>query len=85
MIIDIKEKPASHCWVVCMDALKVNFNTLGEAHAFVGQLTARIEAPHVWPSAASLARAALKDIARATDKNQVVGTRSNQSVVLLPD
>ncbi|WP_041474847.1 hypothetical protein [Pseudomonas sp. UW4] len=55
MIIDIKEKPASHCWVVCMDALKVNFNTLGEAQAFVGLLTARIEAPHVWPSGASLA------------------------------
>jgi hypothetical protein len=85
MIIDIKEKPASHCWVVCMDALKVNFNTLGEAQAFVGQLTARIEAPHVWPSGASLAGAALKDIACATDKNQVVGTRNNQSGVLLPD
>jgi hypothetical protein len=55
MIIDIKEKPTSHCWVVCMDALKVNFNTLGEAQAFVGLLTARIEAPHVWPSGASLA------------------------------
>ncbi|MGE8337959.1 hypothetical protein [Pseudomonas laurylsulfatiphila] len=109
MIIDIKAKPASHCWVVCMDALKVNFNTLGEAQAFVGQLTARIEAPHVWPSGASLAGAAplrrlrdpgpgvadpgvmggygavLMDIACATDKNQVVGTRSNQSVGLLPD
>ncbi|CAI8836136.1 hypothetical protein EMIT0196MI5_230047 [Pseudomonas sp. IT-196MI5] len=29
--------------------------------------------------------AVLKDIARATDKNQVVGTRRNQSVVLLLD
>ncbi|WP_095108368.1 hypothetical protein [Pseudomonas sp. Irchel 3E20] len=50
MIIDIKERPASHCWVVCMDALQVNVYTLGEAPAFVGQLKARIEAPHVWPS-----------------------------------
>ncbi|MNF75617.1 hypothetical protein [Pseudomonas azerbaijanorientalis] len=50
MIIDITERPASHCWVVCMDALQVNFYTLGEAQAFVGQLKARIEAPHVWPS-----------------------------------
>ncbi|WCM48501.1 hypothetical protein OH720_15810 [Pseudomonas sp. WJP1] len=49
MIIDIMEKPASHCWVVCMDALEVNFNSLGEARAFVGQLKTRIEAPHAWP------------------------------------
>ncbi|WP_207284569.1 hypothetical protein [Pseudomonas sp. FW300-N2A2] len=49
MIIDITEKPASHCWVVCMDALEVNFNSLSEAQAFVGQLKARIEAPHAWP------------------------------------
>lgn len=55
MIIDITEKPASHCWVVCMDALQVNFNSLGEAQAFVGQLKARIEAPHVWPGGACLA------------------------------
>jgi len=61
MIIDIKEKPASHCWVVCMDAFKVNFNTLGEAQAFVGQLTARIEAPHVWPSGASPPLRRLRD------------------------
>lgn len=53
MIIDIKEKPTSHCWVVCMDALEVNFNNLGEAEAFVGQLKARIEAPHVWPTPSS--------------------------------
>ncbi len=52
MIIDITEKPASHCWVVCMDALQVNFNSQGEAQAFVGQLMARIQAPHVWPSGA---------------------------------
>ena len=52
MIIDITETPASHCWVVCMDALQVNFNSLGEAQAFVGQLMARIQAPHVWPSGA---------------------------------
>lgn len=50
MFIDITEKPAARCWVVCMDALEVNFNSLGEAQAFVGQLKARIEAPHVWPS-----------------------------------
>ncbi|WP_223434272.1 MULTISPECIES: hypothetical protein [unclassified Pseudomonas] len=49
MIIDITEKPASHCWVVCMDALEVNFNSLSEAQAFVGQLKARIDAPHAWP------------------------------------
>jgi hypothetical protein len=55
MIIDITEKPANHCWVVCMDALKVNFNSLGEAQAFAGLLKARIEAPHVWPSGAGLA------------------------------
>ena len=51
MIIDITEKPASHCWVVCMDAYEVNFNSLGEAQAFVGVLKARIDAPHVWPGA----------------------------------
>ncbi|WP_433771511.1 hypothetical protein [Pseudomonas putida] len=59
MIIDIREKPASHCWVVCLDALQVNFNSLGEAQSFVGQLNARIEAPHVWPipsSAAAITR-----------------------------
>ena len=55
MIIDITQKPASHCWVVCMDALKVNFYSLGEAQAFVGLLKARIEAPHVWPGGARLA------------------------------
>ncbi|WP_223547327.1 hypothetical protein [Pseudomonas sp. A-B-19] len=90
MIIDITEKPANHCWVVCMDALQVNFNSQGEAQAFVGQLKARIEAPHVWPSVADPGvvggdGAARKEIVQATDKNQVVGTRSNQSVVLLPD
>ncbi len=30
MIIDIEEQRASHCWVVCMDDFKVNFNSLGE-------------------------------------------------------
>lgn len=49
MIIDITEQPTSHCWVVCIDALQVNFNSLQDAQAFVGQLKARIEAPHVWP------------------------------------
>lgn len=49
MIIDITEKPTSHCWVVRMDALEVSFNSLSEAQVFVGQLKARIEAPHFWP------------------------------------
>lgn len=55
MIIDITDKPASHCWVVSMDALQVNFKSLGEAQAFVGLLKARIEAPYVWPGGARLA------------------------------
>jgi hypothetical protein len=55
MNIDIAEKPASHCWVVCMDAFTVNFNSLGEAQAFVSLLKARIAAPHIWPSGAGLA------------------------------
>lgn len=38
MIIDIEEQRASHFWLVCMDAFKVNFNSLGEAQAFVGLL-----------------------------------------------
>jgi hypothetical protein len=49
MIIDITEKPTNHCWVVRLDAFKVNFNSQEEAQAFVGLLKARIEAPHVWP------------------------------------
>ena len=55
MIIDITEKPTNHCWVVRLDAFKVNFNSRGEAQAFVGLLKARIAAPHVWPSSAGLA------------------------------
>lgn len=55
MIIDIAQEPISHCWVVCMDAMEVNFNSLEEAQAFVGQLKARIEAPHVWPVTAGAA------------------------------
>ena len=55
MIIDIEEQRASRCWVVCMDDFKVNFNSRGEAQAFVGLLKARIAAPHVWPSSAGLA------------------------------
>lgn len=51
MFIDITEKPASHCWGVCIDALEVNFNSQAQAQAFVDQLKARIEAPHVWPNA----------------------------------
>ena len=49
MIIDIKEERTTHGWVVQMDALKVNFNSLEAAKVFVGQLKARIEAPHEWP------------------------------------
>jgi hypothetical protein len=66
MIIDIAEKPASHCWVVCMDAFKVNFNSLGEAQAFVGLLKARIAAPHIWPSGAGLANDARQMPGRQT-------------------
>jgi hypothetical protein len=51
MFIEITEKPASHRWGVCIDALEVNFNSLAQAQAFVDQLKARIEAPHVWPNA----------------------------------
>ncbi|CAI8702274.1 hypothetical protein [Pseudomonas chlororaphis] len=50
MIIDITEKPAGHGWVVHMDALEVDFDSLEAATAFVGQLRARIDAPHAWPA-----------------------------------
>jgi hypothetical protein len=50
MIIDIEEKRTIHGWVVHMDALAVNFNSLEEANAFVGQLKSRIDAPHRWPN-----------------------------------
>ncbi|WP_212627709.1 hypothetical protein [Pseudomonas sp. PP3] len=90
MIIDIAQKPASHCWVVCMDDFKVSFNSLGEAQAFVGLLKARIEAPHVWPSVADSGDGGrrgncLTDIARGTDKNQMLKTARDQSVPLLVD
>ncbi|WP_454835607.1 hypothetical protein [Pseudomonas lini] len=49
MNINIKEERTTHGWVVHMDALAVNFNSLEAAKEFVGQLKARIEAPHVWP------------------------------------
>jgi hypothetical protein len=52
MIIDIEDKRTIHGWVVRMDALAVNFNSLEEANAFVGQLKARIDAPHSWPNTA---------------------------------
>lgn len=52
MIIEITEKQTSHCWAVHMDALQVSFNSLEDAKVFVGQLKARIDAPHVWPVAA---------------------------------
>ncbi|CAI8712265.1 MULTISPECIES: hypothetical protein [Pseudomonas] len=49
MNIDITEQRVPHCWVVHLDALEVNFNSQEAASSFVGQLKARIEAPHVWP------------------------------------
>ncbi|MDD0994594.1 hypothetical protein M5G20_01780 [Pseudomonas sp. TNT2022 ID1044] len=87
MIIGIAQKPASHCWVVCMDDFKVSFNSQGEAQAFVGLLKARIEAPHVWPSVADTGDGGrhgngLTDIARVTEKNQMLKTGSDQSVPL---
>lgn len=51
MIIDIKTNRTKHCWVVCIDTLEVNFNSLEAASAFVSQLKARIDAPHSWPIA----------------------------------
>ncbi|KAB0486932.1 hypothetical protein SAMN04490202_0316 [Pseudomonas reinekei] len=90
MIIDIAQKPASHCWVVCMDDFKVSFNSLGEAQAFVGLLKARIAAPHVWPGAVDTGDNGrhgdfLTGIAHGTDKNQMLKTGSDQSVPLLLD
>jgi len=49
MIIAITEKRTTHRWVVQLDNLEVNFNGQEEAQAFVGQLKARINAPHTWP------------------------------------
>ncbi|QQZ44910.1 hypothetical protein IF690_15190 [Pseudomonas sp. SK3(2021)] len=54
MIIDITEKPTGHGWVVHMDALEVSFSSLEAATAFVGQLRARIDAPHAWPASPGL-------------------------------
>jgi hypothetical protein len=59
MIIAISEKRTTHRWVVQLDNLEVNFNGQAEAQAFVGQLKARINAPHTWPVAAG--RPALND------------------------
>jgi hypothetical protein len=53
MIIAITQEQTSHCWVVHLDNLEVNFNRQEEAKAFVGQLKARIDAPHIWPSTAA--------------------------------
>ncbi|KAA5841739.1 hypothetical protein F2A38_14445 [Pseudomonas chlororaphis] len=50
MIIDITAKPTGHGWLVHMDALTVGFSSLEAATAFVGQLRARIDAPHPWPT-----------------------------------
>lgn len=52
MNIGITQTRTPHGWVVQMDDLAVNFNSLEQANAFVGQLKARIAAPHVWPGAA---------------------------------
>ncbi|NWB29644.1 hypothetical protein [Pseudomonas gingeri] len=52
MNIEITEGRAGHGWIVHMDDQAVNFNSLEQATAFVDQLKARIEAPHVWPVAA---------------------------------
>lgn len=49
MIIDIREKPRSHRWVVWMDDIEVPFDSKGDAQIFVDRLRARIDAPHVWP------------------------------------
>lgn len=49
MIIEITQKQATDVWMVCMDDLAVDFNSLEGAQAFVDQLKARIDAPHVWP------------------------------------
>ncbi|MDI2143629.1 MULTISPECIES: hypothetical protein [unclassified Pseudomonas] len=49
MNIEIIERRSPHGWVVHMDRLQVNFNSLEQARAFVGQLRARIDAPHTWP------------------------------------
>ena len=51
MNIEITQARKPHCWVVYLDDLAVNFNSLGQANAFVAQLKARIAAPHVWPHA----------------------------------
>ncbi|CRL52148.1 hypothetical protein H8F22_12470 [Pseudomonas sp. P154a] len=53
MIIAITEKRTTHRWVVQLDNLEVNFNRQEEAQAFVGQLKARINAPHKWPDTAA--------------------------------
>jgi hypothetical protein len=50
MIIEVSEQQVNHGWAVYLDALEVNFNSLEEAQAFVAQLKARIDAPHIWPS-----------------------------------
>ncbi|QLL10547.1 hypothetical protein [Pseudomonas chlororaphis] len=54
MIIDITENPTGHGWVVHMDTLEVSFSSLEAATAFVGQLKARIAAPHAWPASPGL-------------------------------
>lgn len=51
MNIDITKARKLHCWLVHLDDLAVNFNSLEQASAFVSQLKVRIAAPHVWPHA----------------------------------
>ena len=52
MIIEITQKQATDGWIVYMDDLAVDFNSREGAQAFVDQLKARIDAPHVWPVSA---------------------------------
>ncbi|OIN53152.1 hypothetical protein [Pseudomonas costantinii] len=51
MNIEITKARTLPCWVVHLDDLAVNFNSLEQANAFVAQLNVRIAAPHVWPHA----------------------------------
>ncbi|WP_409318254.1 hypothetical protein [Pseudomonas sp. KCJK9016] len=53
MNIEIIERRSAPGWVVHMDRLQVNFNSLEQARAFVDRLQARINAPHPWPQPAA--------------------------------
>lgn len=71
MIIDITAKPTGHGWLVHMDALTVGFSSLEAATAFVGQLRARIDAPHPWPTSPGQTEAPLGQ--SATDPLRLPG------------